>query len=344
MSWLCPTPQDRQRFLEMQPKVRIARLSNVIIAGVLAGLMAPRVGWPLVAMCAAMLAITLIGGLRTERHERPELWAFFTSVVNIQVMLGLGAVLAGGPRTPLVCMASVTVAIVATRFSTRGLMVGAPLGIVVALATTLGVDPSYVLHRPESMLVPVALVICITLYMLPLLNSDLRHRADSRLDELTGLLNRRSLESRMDEIAYQASLTGQPVSFVACDLDHFKRVNDEAGHMTGDLVLREVAVAMRKRLRTFELLYRVGGEEFLLVLPGADEHAATAIAQTLRATVAEARPAGRTITCSFGVATARGAQATLVSLRRASDIALYAAKHAGRNRVEVYDPQLSLAA
>jgi diguanylate cyclase (GGDEF)-like protein len=323
----------------MQPKVRVARLTNVGIAAVIAGLMAPRVRWPLVALCVAMCAITLIGGHRIERHRRPELWAFFTSVVNIQVMLGLGAVLAGGPRTPLTCMSSVAVAIVATRFSARGLMVGVPLGIAVAIAATLGVDPSYVLHRPESMLVPVALVICITMYMLPLLNSDLRHRADSRLDELTGLLNRRSLESRMDEIAYQASLTGQPVSFVACDVDHFKNVNDEAGHVTGDLVLREVADAMRSRLRTFELLYRVGGEEFLLVLPGADEHAAASIAETLRAAVAEARPAGRTISCSFGVATAVGADATLAFLRRGSDIALYDAKRAGRNRVEVYDPQ-----
>src|SRR5436305_11618067 len=131
--------------------------------------------------------------------------------------------------------------------------------------------------------------------MSPLLDSAIRHRADSSLDELTGLLNRRSLASRMAEIAQQAALTGQPVSFVSCDLDHFKHVNDQSGHSTGDVVLREVADVMRRRLRTFELLYRVGGEEFLLVLPGGDEPSAFAIAESLRVAVAEAHPAGRRI-------------------------------------------------
>jgi diguanylate cyclase (GGDEF)-like protein len=344
MSWLCPTPDHRQRFLDMQPKVRLARLSNIVAALIITGVMAPRVGWPLVVTCLVMIAIVLIGSYHLERRERPELWAFYTTVVNIQVLLGVGAAVAGGPRTPLVCMASVPVAIVATRFSARGLIVGAPLGVAVVIAATFGVDPSYVIRRPESMLVPVALVVCIAMYMLPLLDSDLRHRVDSTLDELTGLLNRRSLQSRMAEIAQQAALTGQPVSFVACDLDHFKDINDEYGHATGDIVLREVADAMRGRLRTFELLYRVGGEEFLLVLPGGDEGAAMSIAEALRVAVAEARPAGHPITCSFGVATSRGAEVTLASLWKASDVALYAAKRGGRNRVEVFDARLSAAA
>ena len=148
----------------------------------------------------------------------------------------------------------------------------------------------------------------------------------------------------MAEIAQQAALTGQPVSFVACDLDHFKLINDEFGHATGDIVLREIADAMRRRLRTFELLYRVGGEEFLLVLPGGDERTAVAIAESLRVAVAEAHPAGRTITCSFGVATSTGTEVRLASLWKASDIALYAAKRAGRNRVEVFNAELSAAA
>ena len=194
------------------------------------------------------------------------------------------------------------------------------------------------------MIVPLALVICIALYMDPLLSSDVRHRADSTLDELTGLLNRRSLEPRLAEVSQQAAMTGQPVSFVAGDLDHFKQVNDEWGHAVGDVVLSQVARAMRRRLRTFELLYRTGGEEFLLVLPGASEQDALALAESLRAGVEQAQPGGVHITCSFGVATLRGRHATLTALMQAADTALYAAKSRGRNRVEVYDPQISAAA
>jgi len=339
MTWLCPTPNHRERFIEMQGKLHLARLSNIVAAGLITAVMAPRVGWSLVAVCGVMVAIVLVGSHHVERRRRPELWVFFTTVVNVQIMLGVAGALAGGPRAPLVCMASVPVAIVATRFSKRGLLVGAPLGVIVVVAATLGVDPAYVASRPESTLVPVALVICISLYMAPLLDSDVRHREDSTLDDLTGLLNRRSLEPRMAEIAEQAALTGQPVSFVATDLDHFKQVNDELGHSTGDLVLRAVADVMRARLRTFELLYRVGGEEFLLVLPGGDERAGLTIAESLRLAVEHAHPGGRMVTCSFGVATSRGPDVTLASLRAASDTALYAAKRAGRNRVELFDPE-----
>jgi diguanylate cyclase (GGDEF)-like protein len=198
--------------------------------------------------------------------------------------------------------------------------------------------------HPESLGVPLSLVVCLALYVHPLLSSDVRHREDSTLDELTGLLNRRALEPRVAEISQQAAMTGQPVSFIAGDLDHFKRVNDEFGHATGDQVLSRVAAVMRSRLRTFELLYRIGGEEFLLVLPGASESDALAMAETLRAALEEARPCALRVTCSFGVATARGSDVALEPLRRASDAALYAAKHGGRNRVHVFAPPLATAA
>ena len=86
---------------------------------------------------------------------------------------------------------------------------------------------------------------------------------------LTGLLNRKALGARFEEIAQQASVAGGSVCLLACDLDHFKQVNDVHGHETGDRVLKETAYVMRKHLRSFELVYRMGGEEFLIVLPGA---------------------------------------------------------------------------
>ena len=110
------------------------------------------------------------------------------------------------------------------------------------------------------------------------------------LDPLTGLLNRASLDSRAAEIEQQARLTDSAVALVLLDLDRFKRVNDEYGHERGDAVLRDAAYEIRKSLRSFELVYRIGGEEFLLLLPGADLDAGLEIAERVRIAVAQARP------------------------------------------------------
>ena len=114
------------------------------------------------------------------------------------------------------------------------------------------------------------------------------------LDPLTGLLNRASLDSRVAEIEQQAHLTNEAVALVLLDLDHFKRVNDEYGHERGDAVLRDAAYEMRKSLRTFELAYRIGGEEFLLLLPGTDFENGLDIAERIRAAARWRAPATST--------------------------------------------------
>jgi diguanylate cyclase (GGDEF)-like protein len=90
-------------------------------------------------------------------------------------------------------------------------------------------------------------------------------------------------------------VTGLPVGVLVTDVDHFKRVNDEFGHQRGDAVLTDVAYVMRKRLRAFDLAYRIGGEEFLMLLPGANVEETAAIAEDLReALPARRSPAGST--------------------------------------------------
>jgi hypothetical protein len=101
---------------------------------------------------------------------------------------------------------------VAARFGNRGLVVGAPISAALVIATTLGVDPAYVFAHPESLMVPLALVVCTAVYVSPLVASDVRHRADSTLDQLTGLLNRRALESLVahaDAALYAAKRGGR---------------------------------------------------------------------------------------------------------------------------------------
>ena len=194
---------------------------------------------------------------------------FASAVLNLQLTITACAVLAGGPRTAMTCLLAAPVLMVGARFSRRGLVVGAPISAVLVLVATLGVHPGCCFHHPEAVIVPLALVIITAVYLGPLVASDMRHRTNSTLDALTGLLNLRALDGRFAEVAEQAALNGQPVSVVAADIDHFKAINDEHGHAAGDLVLREIADTFRQTLRTFELLYRIGGEEFLLLLPGA---------------------------------------------------------------------------
>ena len=334
-SWLCPTAGDRERFLDMQDRLMPARIAMIIAGAVVLVAISGKGGWPLAAACAVMVTIVIAGGARLQQRRRPELWVFVTTVLNIQFSVAVGTVLTGGPETALSCFQAVTVLIVGARFSNRGLLVGAPVAAVLVIATTLGVNPQYVFDNPESLAIPLALVISIAFYTSPLLASDVRHRVDSTLDELTGLLNRRAFAPRFAELAQQAVLNGQPVSVVAVDIDRFKRVNDEHGHAAGDEVLRAIARSFRERLRTFELLYRMGGDEFLLVLPGADAATATDIAEALRRAVDGLLPAGLEVTCSCGVATAEGGEEGFERLLERADAALYEAKRRGRDRVDL---------
>jgi diguanylate cyclase (GGDEF)-like protein len=341
-SWLCPTLEHRERFLEMHARLQTARLLTIAIGVVLMIAVVPNTSWNLALLFAAMLAAVAIGGSGLHRRKRPELWVFASAVLNLQLVLATFAVISGGPRTSVACLLAIPVLVMASRFNNRGLVVGAPISVALIGAVTLGVDPGYVLDNPESIGVPLMLVACIVAYISPLVTSDVRHRAASTLDELTGLLNRRALEPRFTEIAEQAALTRSPVSLVSIDIDHFKRVNDEQGHAVGDAVLRDVAAVLRRELRTFELLYRIGGEEFLLLLPGADQQMATQIAATLRAAV-EGLDTNVAVTCSFGVATAYGDAISFAPLMKAVDGALYDAKRLGRNRVEPSAPVLAAA-
>jgi diguanylate cyclase (GGDEF)-like protein len=120
-----------------------------------------------------------------------------------------------------------------------------------------------------------------------------------------------------------------------CDLDHFKRVNDQLGHAAGDTVLREVAQTMRAVLRAGDSIYRIGGEEILVVLPGAAKADAVGVAERLRRAVREQRPGGVEVTISVGVAVSQSGPLDASELIELADTALYSATAGGRDRVEV---------
>ena len=165
--------------------------------------------------------------------------------------------------------------------------------------------------------------------------TELRHRGEATIDQLTGLLNRRGLDDRITELRQQAVVLGDdtPIAVLAGDLDRFKLINDTHGHGRGDDVLRDVAYIIRKQLRRFELAYRMGGEEFLVLLPGHDTAAASVVAESIRAAIEAASPGGLSVTISIGVASCPAAAVDQSELLVAADHALYAAKAAGRNCV-----------
>ena len=153
-------------------------------------------------------------------------------------------------------------------------------------------------------------------------------------DGLTKIANRRTFEATLEREVARATRSAEHVSLVMVDIDHFKRLNDTHGHQTGDEVLRNVAAALSCECRDFDTAARYGGEEFAIILPGCGPDEARDIAERLRVAVSAA-PSVVPITASAGVATYPAHAGDADTLVRAADEALYASKHAGRDRTSV---------
>jgi diguanylate cyclase (GGDEF)-like protein len=162
----------------------------------------------------------------------------------------------------------------------------------------------------------------------------------SETDPLTGVFNRRKLYEQLDQ-AFSEFLQcgGSGCALILFDIDRFKSVNDQFGHGVGDQVLCRVAELCTSMLRDSDSLFRVGGEEFAVLVPGADLSAAAGIAHRLRAAIAretaEELPDSVAVTISVGVSAFQPADGHAEAMVQRADTALYAAKDAGRNRVVV---------
>jgi diguanylate cyclase (GGDEF)-like protein len=223
------------------------------------------------------------------------------------------------------------------RFEPRA-MVGGTIYILALLALcTFGYDPGAAARDHQELTAAAAAVLCVVILSGALVESDRAHRRRSTLDPLTGLFNRSALDQRLSEIEGQQASEAEGVGYalLLCDLDHFKRVNDQLGHAAGDAVLQDVAYTMRATLRAGDSIYRVGGEEILVVLPGAGRGEADEIAERLRLAVHDRRPVGVAVTVSIGAAVAPAGLIDTRDLVARADAALYAAKSGGRNRVVV---------
>jgi diguanylate cyclase (GGDEF)-like protein len=200
----------------------------------------------------------------------------------------------------------------------------------------------------------ISLLMLIGIWGLRLMFIDLRHHEETlaRLaatDPLTGLTNRRGAIDLMVRELLRASRAGTPCSLLMLDLDRFKDINDRHGHAAGDAMLRAIAARFRAELRTADIVGRIGGEEFLVLLPETDAARAGQVAERLRAAIANIRVTTATaairITASIGATTltgfrctnAAGAERLLDAAMRDADRLLYQAKAGGRDRVSL-DP------
>jgi len=154
-------------------------------------------------------------------------------------------------------------------------------------------------------------------------------------DPLTGAGNRRALAQKLDQVIAMRSRKDMPSSILMIDLDHFKRVNDEHGHAMGDQILVRITEIINMRIRVTDSVYRIGGEEFVVLVEGETLERAHRLAEQLR-TIIEANdllPGGR-VTVSLGVAEHQPGESALEWCDRADD-ALYRAKHSGRNMIRL---------
>lgn len=170
------------------------------------------------------------------------------------------------------------------------------------------------------------------------MEEELRRLAVS--DPLTGLANRRQLMVMGEQEFHRAARSGAPLAALMLDIDHFKRINDRLGHPCGDAAIRGLGQIAQPLIRNIDLLARIGGEEFTVLLPGTDLAGAGELAERLRSHIADASftgPQGETIqfTVSIGCAERDAAMKDFASLLSLADQALYRAKQNGRNRVEL---------
>lgn len=213
----------------------------------------------------------------------------------------------------------------------------ATLGVSLALLTAVALR----IHRTEAVAscVEIGATLVVTLYITLHLrrhNRALVHmlRLEARTDPLTGLANRRAFNDLLELEFAQYERHGDPLALLAIDIDHFKSLNDRAGHPAGDKALTALAGVLTGQVRRGDVVARTGGEEFAILLTNCPTDMAQSRARALRATVlAEAATWANPITISIGVATIPDHAGTSAELITAADAALYAAKAAGRDTV-----------
>lgn len=333
-SWLCPAEADRARLLDMERRIKPVRVAAMGILGAALIASGPWVGWWPVLVLLVSLAAFAVVDLGIEKAPRPE-YRMAAGWALSQLLIAGSIVLSDGLHSPALCWLAIPVVTLSSRFSNRGVAAGLILTIGLLLAVTVGLDHQAVMDDPSNLIFALGAIGAVGMLTTPLMVSDQAHRSDARIDALTGLLNRHALELRIAELEMQAEGGDVTIGVVVADLDHFKAVNDAHGHAAGDDVLRGTADRLRTHGRAFELIYRIGGEEFLVLLPGASLQDTIEHAEALRRAVG-GQPIGDVpVTISCGVSASEIGAFDFQRVFGRADAALYEAKQSGRDQVRV---------
>ena len=335
-SWICRNEFERARFMDLH--ARLLRANNAILLVLIVAIV---IAVPFVSgrlgLIPAAAGMVLFSGIqrRAKRFERPELWVF-GALLGAEALIALAIVAHGGGGTPAMAILCWPVAGLAGRFPDRASRIGTAFALVLVSAVVVLDDGDVLTTDPLALSMLLVAIASVHTVSTVLRDSDVEHRGAAILDPLTGMLNRAALVNRTTEIESQSRLTGEPVAVILLDLDRFKLVNDTRGHATGDTVLREVAYRLRKELRAYDLLYRLGGEEFVVLLLGGTPAATHVTAELLRAAISAEPIVGLDLTVSVGIATSsRGTAFVWDDVFNRADAALYRAKADGRDRVTV---------
>jgi diguanylate cyclase (GGDEF)-like protein len=326
----------RERLLDMEVRLRPYRFACFGILALALTSVGAEIGWWWIVPLLAGLGGFAVADSFMRSSEHPALWVA-TAWGILPLLLADAVVVSGGAASPLLMWFALPAVTLGARFDPRGIALGTVYILVLMLIATVGLDPATAAENRQELIATAALVLSAVILSGALVESDRAHRRRSTLDPLTGLFNRNALEQRLAELDGQPSgeERGSSHALLLCDLDHFKLVNDQLGHEVGDTVLQEVANTMRAVVRAGDSIYRIGGEEILVVLPGAAKGDAVGVAERLRRAVSERRPGGVEVTISVGVAVSGQGPIDSHALINLADSALYSAKASGRNRVEM---------
>jgi diguanylate cyclase (GGDEF)-like protein len=326
----------RERLIDMEIRLRPYRFACFAILAAALVAFSSQLGWWWAVPLVVGLAGFAVADSFMRASARPTLWVAAAWGI-LPLLLADAVVTTGGAESPALMWFALPAVTLGARFEPRGIAFGTAYILALLGASTFGLDAAVASAHAQEVSAAAALVLCTVILSGALVESERAHRRRSTLDPLTGLFNRNALEQRLSELDGEPSDEGEGLShaLLLCDLDHFKRVNDQLGHAAGDAVLQDVAYTMRATLRAGDSIYRVGGEEILVVLPGAGEAGAVEIAERLRVAVRERRPVGVPVTLSIGVAVSGFGPVDTDELVGCADAALYAAKAGGRDRVVV---------